>query len=50
MSVPWRGAPRRWSLVAAAAALLCALPAIVDALPARTAPVAAEELRARIAG
>lgn len=50
MTVPRHGAHRRWSLVAAAAALLCVLPAIVDALPARAAPVAAEELRARIAG
>jgi hypothetical protein len=40
---------RRWAVVAAGTALLCALPAAVGALPVPTPPLSAALLRARIA-
>lgn len=39
---------RRWSIVASGTVLLCALPAVVAALPVRASPISAPALRARI--
>ena len=43
-----RGAWRRWSVVASGTALLCALPAVIAALPVPASAISAPSLRARI--
>ena len=43
-----RGAWRRWSVVASGAVLLCALPAVIAALPVPASAISAPALRARI--
>jgi len=49
MAVLSRQALRRWAVVLAGAAALCALPAIVAALPVQNSAISAAQLRARIA-
>ena len=48
MRGPSRGAWRRWSIVAGGTALLCALPAVIAALPVPASSISAQALRARI--
>jgi hypothetical protein len=48
MSLLGRGAWRRWSVVASGTVLLCALPAVIAALPVRESPISAAALRARV--
>src|ERR1700722_17122007 len=43
-----RGAWRRWSIVASGTALLCAIPAVIAALPVPASSISAPALRARI--
>lgn len=48
MSLLGRGAWRRWSVVASGTALLCAVPALIAALPVQESSISAAALRARI--
>jgi len=48
VSVATGQARRRWAVVAAGVALLCALPAIVAALPVPASPLTPAQLRARV--